>query len=89
MTVALSVRIPVLIAVVVMVPHLLYPKGLRTAVADLRPQCLLDAYLQLLEEGSDDVGFLEGLWRFRHLAPDVGAETVSTPGSWERTKLVP
>jgi glycosyltransferase involved in cell wall biosynthesis len=89
MTVALSVRIPVLIAVAVMVPHLLYPKGLRTAVADLRPQCLLDAYLQLLEEGSDDVGFLEGLWRFRHFAPEVGAETVSTPGSWERIKLVP
>jgi glycosyltransferase involved in cell wall biosynthesis len=86
---ALSVRIPALVAVAVLLPHLLYPQGLRTAVADMRPQCLLDAYLQLVEESSDDVGFLEGLWRFRHLVPEPRTETVSAVGPRAGTELVP
>jgi GT2 family glycosyltransferase len=72
-----SVRIPVLIPAAVLLPQLFYPKGLRAAVAGLRPQCLADAYLQLLQESSDDVGFIEGLWRFRRLFSGPCAEVAA------------
>jgi glycosyltransferase involved in cell wall biosynthesis len=86
-TLTFAVRIPALIAVAVLLPHLLYPRGLRAAAAD--PRCLLDAYLQLLQESSDDVGFLDGLWRFRHLIPEPVTETVPLVGSRDGTGLGP
>ena len=61
----MSVRFPVLAAVAVAAPQVFYPMGLRLAIGERRLSCVLDAYLQLVEEASDDVGFLEGLWRFR------------------------
>ena len=82
-TLTFSVRIPALIAVAVLLPHLLYPRGLRAAAAD--PRCLLDAYLQLLQESSDDIGFIDGLWRFRHLIPGPVTETVPLVGSRDGT----
>jgi GT2 family glycosyltransferase len=84
----LSVRIPVMSAITLLLPHLLYPKGLRAAVTDLRPQCLLDAYLQLLEESGHNIGFLEGLWRFRDLTPELSLETSPAFGSPEDVGLV-
>lgn len=87
-TLALSVRIPALIAATVLLPHLLYPQGLRTVVTNLSPQALFDAYLQLLEESSHDVGFAEGLWRFRNLVPEPSAEVTPAPGSLEGRELV-
>jgi hypothetical protein len=30
--------------------------------------CRSDAYLQLVQETCDDVGFVQGLWEFRHFA---------------------
>ncbi len=80
----LSVRVPVLIVVTVFLPHLLYPQGLRAAVADLRLRSLLDAYVQLAEEGSHDAGFLEGLWRFRDLVPEPSTETPRALASRKR-----
>lgn len=87
-TLALSVRIPVLVTATVLLPPLLYPQGPRAALAGRRPQGLLDAYLQLLEESSHDVGFLEGLWRFRDLAPEPGTEIVPVLGSQDGMELV-
>lgn len=74
----LSFQFPVLIALAVLLPHVFYPKGLRAAIAHGRPACLLDAYLQLAQETSHDLGFLEGLWRFRRFAsePPVEAKEV-------------
>ncbi len=66
---ALSAFFPVLLAATALAPQLLYPAGLRAAVRERRPSCVLDAYLQLAEECSADLGFIEGLWRFRHLVP--------------------
>lgn len=87
-TLALSVRIPVLVVATVLLPPLLYPQGPRTAIAGRRPQYLADAYLQLLEESSHDVGFVAGLWRFRGLAPEPGTDTVPVPGRKDGVELV-
>jgi hypothetical protein len=73
---ALSYQFPALVAVVALIPHLFYPKGLRSATAKHDARCLLDAYLQLVQESCDDFGFLEGLWRFRGFTgePPAGPE---------------
>jgi glycosyltransferase involved in cell wall biosynthesis len=57
-------------------PHLLYPQGLRSAIANRSGVSLLDAYIQLAQEACGNIGFLEGLWRFRHLVPEVAIGTV-------------
>ena len=71
---AVSAFFPVLLAATVLAPQLLYPAGLRAAIRERRPSCLLDAYLQLAEEGCADLGFIEGLWRFRWLVPGPAAD---------------
>lgn len=63
----LAVWFPWLVGVAVLIPHACYPNGLRSAVKKRKPSLLLDAYLQLAEETADDVGFIEGLWDYRHL----------------------
>ena len=40
---------------------------MRNAIRTTSFTCLLDAYVQLAQEASGNIGFLEGLWRFRHL----------------------
>lgn len=72
----LSARRPSLAVPAVAAPHLLYPQGLRHAIASRSVASLLDAYVQLMQETCGDIGFLEGLWRFRHLVPEAGTETV-------------
>ncbi len=69
----LSVRFPVLLAVAVVLPQLLYPQGLRRAVAGRGRAALADAYLQLVQEACSNIGFVEGLWRFRRLVPEPAA----------------
>lgn len=58
------------------VPHLLYPRGLGLAITNRSQPPLLDAYLQLAQEAYGNLGFLEGLWLFRQLAPETAGETV-------------
>jgi len=74
--VALSFRYPFLVAADLLLPQLFYPRGLRSAISDRDPRCLLDAYLQLAQEACDDLGVIEGLWRFRHFAPEPSAGPV-------------
>jgi hypothetical protein len=62
---ALSVRRPALAVAAAAAPHVFYPAGLRAAFAQRQAQCALDAYLQLAQEACDDVGFIQGLWRYR------------------------
>ena len=71
-----STRRPGAAAAAVIVPHLLSPYGMRNAIRTTSFTCLLDAYVQLAQEASGNIGFLEGLWRFRHLRPESGTETV-------------
>ena len=68
-----SRRHPWLAAAALAVPHLLYPRGLRHARSTRRGAGLLDAYVQLGQETYGNVGFLHGLWLFRHLVPEPPA----------------
>jgi glycosyltransferase involved in cell wall biosynthesis len=63
-----SIFVPYLLAVVVVLPQLMYPKGLRLAVSSRQLSCLLDAYVQLAQESYGNVGYLQGLWQYRGLA---------------------
>jgi glycosyltransferase involved in cell wall biosynthesis len=74
-----SVLLPLLLVAGLTLPILMYPHGLRDAVIRRRPACILDAYLKFAQEACEDVGFFQGLWRFRHLAgnPVVSPSLVS------------
>ena len=52
------------------VPQLMYPKGLMLAVTTRRAACVLDAYVQLAEEAFGNVGYIKGMWTYRHLVPE-------------------
>jgi glycosyltransferase involved in cell wall biosynthesis len=69
-SVILSFRYPFLVVADLLLPHLFYPRGLRSAIAERDARCLLDAYLHLAQETCDDLGVIEGLWRFRHFVPE-------------------
>ena len=63
---ALSAFFPVVLAAVALAPAAADPAGLRVAVRERRPSCLLDACnWQLAEECCADLGFIEGWWHFR------------------------
>jgi glycosyltransferase involved in cell wall biosynthesis len=75
-----SVFLPALLAVAVLLPQLLYPMGLRLAVTGRRPACLLDPYVRLAQETYGNVGFLQGLRRYRGFVPEPSnAVTESFP----------
>ena len=77
----LSAWNPLLLPVAAAVPHVLYPHGIRATLRGRGRACLLDAYLQLIQETCDDVGFMQGLWEFRHLAdqPMMGSSRSAAP----------
>lgn len=89
MLLLLSTRRPWLAITAVAVPHLLYPKGLRQAIASRSVASMLDAYMQLAQEACGNIGFLEGLWRFRRLVPEAGTEAVRTIGPQKDEGSVP
>jgi glycosyltransferase involved in cell wall biosynthesis len=78
-----SVSFPLLAAAAGILPLLMYPQGLRFAVTRRRPACALDAYVELAEEAWGNVGYLEGLWRFRHLVPEGDTSAAQTAGPRE------
>jgi glycosyltransferase involved in cell wall biosynthesis len=84
-----SARVRPLAVAALVTPQLLYPRGIRHAIASRSAASLLDAYVQLAQETYGNIGFLEGLWRFRHLVPDRGIETVQVTDAREGTDLVP
>lgn len=69
MLAASAVFLPLVLAALAL-PVLLYPHALRSAIIHRRWAWAADAYVQLAQETCEDIGFLEGLWRFRHLAPE-------------------
>ena len=72
-----SFWLPGLAAAALLLPHLLYPQGLRYAVARHHAPSLLDAYFQLLQEACENYGFATGWW---HVRSRFGsAYTVSQP----------
>ena len=84
----LAIRFPLLGAVALAVPPVMYPRGWRTAVARRDACSLLDPYVQLAQEAYENVGFAEGLWRFRHLVPESGPETAGKVRSQRRPEHV-
>ncbi len=73
----LSTRRPKLAVAATAIPHLLYPRGLAYAITSRSGASLLDAYIQLAQETCGNTGFLEGLWRFRHLVPEESIQAAS------------
>lgn len=67
---AASVFVPYLLVAAVVVPQLMYPKGLRLAVSSGKPSPLLDAYVQLAQEACGNLGCVQGLWQYRGLVPE-------------------
>jgi glycosyltransferase involved in cell wall biosynthesis len=67
-----SVLFPLLAAAAFAAPLFLYPGAVRTALSRRRAGCLLDSYVRLAQETCENVGFLRGLWAFRHLIPQTG-----------------
>lgn len=51
-------------------PTVLYPHAARNTISERHWACITDAYVQLAQETCEDVGFVEGLWSFRHLVPE-------------------
>jgi glycosyltransferase involved in cell wall biosynthesis len=76
----LSARRPSLAVAAAAIPHLLYPQGLRGAIANHSAESLLDAYIQLAEETCGNIGFVEGLWLFRDLVPEAVKEAEHREG---------
>lgn len=70
-----AVFVPLLLVAAVAVPLLLYPKGLRLSVTLRKPACALDAYVQLAEEAYGNVGYIQGLWTYRHLVSEPASPT--------------
>lgn len=60
-------------------PALLFPSGLAAALRARRPERLLDAYVQLMQETCANAGVAEGLWAARHLDPEAGPSPVPAP----------
>jgi glycosyltransferase involved in cell wall biosynthesis len=79
-----SVFAPFLLVVTVLLPQLIYPKGLRRAVTRWQPACLLDPYVQLAQEVCWTVGYIQGLWRNWGFVPEADA-SVTTRRSKEKT----
>jgi glycosyltransferase involved in cell wall biosynthesis len=65
-----SIFVPYLLAVAVVLPQLMYPKGFRLAVSSRKAPYLLDAYVQLAQEAYGNVGCIQGLWQYRGLVPE-------------------
>ena len=79
-----SVSFPLLAVAAFAAPQFLYPRSLRTVFAQRRVGCLLDAYIQLAQEACENIGFLRGLWVFRHFVPvsaDGSATVPSRPAA--------
>ena len=65
--IGLIIRFPEMAIAMVVAPQVLYPCGIRSAVQERKLSCLMDSYIQLLQEASEDMGYLNGLWSFRRL----------------------
>lgn len=89
MLLVLSGWLPALAACAVLVPQLLYPQGLRRGIANRSLASLLDAYLLLAQETCGNVGFLEGLWRFRRLIPETTGKAAQAAELQAGTGLAP
>jgi len=83
---AASIFVPFLLVVAAALPQLLYPAGPRLAVTSRRPACLLDPYVRLAQETYGNVGYLQGLWRYREFVPERADSAARHPGETTATR---
>jgi glycosyltransferase involved in cell wall biosynthesis len=72
------IPVPGLVAAAIAMPQLLYPQGLRLTFASRSVASLLDAYIRVAQEVCGNIGFLEGVWRFRDLVSEVRTDPVQS-----------
>jgi glycosyltransferase involved in cell wall biosynthesis len=84
----LAVRLPVLDVAALVTPQLLYPQTLHDAVTNHTGASLVDPYVQLAQETFENVGFIQGLWLFRHLAAEPALEAIEVMHSRPRVEQV-
>jgi hypothetical protein len=82
-----AVFFPLLLIAAVALPQLLYPSGLRLAITRRQPACVLDAYVQLAEEATGNIGYIQGLWIYRHLVPEPAAADDEARQARDRTPV--
>jgi hypothetical protein len=76
--VASSVFFPFLLVMALVLPQLMYPMGLRLALTRRQSVgCLIDAYVQLAQEAYGNVGYLQGLWRYRGFVSETAVSAVA------------
>ena len=81
MALSISVRFPALLVAVLVIPHLFHPRGTCDLPARRSWGGVLDAYIQVAQEASGNVGFLAGFWRFRRLVPEASVSVAYAPSS--------
>jgi len=97
MALLISVRFPALLVAALVIPHLFHPRGACDLAARRSWGSVLDAYIQVAQEASGNVGFLAGFWRFRRLVPEASVSVayapssnrVQSPGSHEGVDVAP
>lgn len=60
-------------------PMAMFPAGIRDATRTRTVERLLDPFIQLTQEAAWDVGFLEGVWRDRHIEPERAQDSGTCP----------
>lgn len=65
MLLLLAIGFPYVAIVAILLPQVLYMRGLRWAVGERNARCLLDAYIQLAQETWANFGFVQGWLRYR------------------------
>lgn len=65
-TMGLAIRFPELVIALLAAPQVMYPCGIRSTLRDHKLSRLMDSYVQLAQETWEDMGYINGLWNFRH-----------------------
>jgi GT2 family glycosyltransferase len=77
---AAAAWVPPLAVLAVVAPLALYPRGVQSAIRDHHAPALLDSYLLLAQETWEDIGIVQGFWRFRRLPAEPPRTAVSRAG---------
>jgi glycosyltransferase involved in cell wall biosynthesis len=74
-----SAWLPALAVAALVAPLALYPQGLRAAIRKHQAPALLDGYVRLAQETCEDIGIVQGSWRFRRMPPEQPRDGVNHP----------
>ena len=76
---AAAAWLPALAVAALAAPLVLYPQGLRAAIRERQAPALLDGYVKLAQETCEDIGIVQGFWRFRRMPPELPRDGVNRP----------